>query len=256
MTSRAERHGRRRFRPTLWASLAVLPLLAILIGLGVWQLERMAWKDALIAQMQERMGGPAVALPAEVSEADVPDLRFQRVAVRGVFLHDRELHRLARVHRERQGFHLITPLRLEDGREILVNRGWVPIELRDPGERPEMLTSEPVRFEAIVREGGWSGAQWLRPANDPEANAWLWIDLDAMAAQAGLENAVTALYLDAADSTAPGPYPVPGQTRVDLPDNHLGYAITWFSIAAVLVVIYFVYHWRPAPTRGQGSTSG
>lgn len=241
MTNRA----RRRFRPTLWGTIVVIPMLAVLIGLGMWQLERMAWKEALIDTMHTRVAAPAIALPVDLSDGET--LHFRRIVVAGEFLHDREIHRVARTHRERHGFHLVTAMRLDDGREVLVNRGWLPIEMRDPDARPETLVEGPVRLEAIARLGGWSGVRWLRPENDSGSNDWLWMDLEAMAARAELSNPVTEIYLDAAESTAPGAYPIAGQTRVDLPNNHLGYAITWFSIALGLAAIYLVFHWRPTP---------
>lgn len=238
-----------RFRPRLWTSVATLPVLAILLGLGFWQLERLEWKNNLVADMQARMTAPAMPLPNSFAEAE--SLRFSRVKLSGRFLHDRELYRRAQPLKNTRGAFVITPLRLEDGREILVNRGWVPLEKLDPATRPETLVKGQVAFDAIVREGGWDGASWLRPANDPAGNVWLWMDLARMARAARLDNPITAIYVDTVKNATPGRYPIGGQTRVNLRNDHLNYALTWFGLALVLVVIYVLFHLHPVKRGGR-----
>lgn len=231
---------RRRFRPTLWATVAVVPALAVLLALGVWQLQRLQWKNALIEEMQGRMQAPAIALPAPIRDPGA--LRFRRVEITGRFLHERELHRVARSARNTRGLFVITPMALRDGRRVLVNRGWVPVQRRDRASRPGSLVDGEVTVEGIVRLGGWRGVDWLRPANDPQANEWLWMDLERMARSAGLENAVTDVYIDLAAGETPGTYPIGGQTRVNLRNDHLEYALTWFALALALLVIYVAFH--------------
>ncbi len=234
---------RQRFRPTFWATLVVLPCLAILVSLGVWQLDRMTWKSGLIAEMEERTQGPAIALPEEIGKPE--DLRFQRVALTGRYRHDAEIHREAQMYRNQAGLHVITPFVLEDGRELLVNRGWVPRNRRDPATRADTQPESIVEIEAIVRVGGWQGMNWVRPENDPASNVWVWMDLDAMADEAAMQNPVTTVYVDLAEGQNPGALPVDGRTEVNLTENHLGYAITWFGIALGLLAIYIIFHLRP-----------
>jgi len=240
--------ARRRFRPRLWTTVATLPALALLIGLGVWQLQRLEWKNARIAEMSARMDPPAMALPRPLPD-DLSALRFQRVALTGRYHHDRELYRRAQPLRNTRGAHIITPMSLEDGRTVLVNRGWVPLDRLDPAERPDSQPAGTVTLDAIVRFGGWDGVSWLRPANDPAANAWLWMDLDRMAKAAGVPEATTRLYLDAVEGANPGQWPLGGQTRVNLRNAHLNYALTWFALAFGLVVIYVLFHLRREPPR-------
>ncbi len=234
---------RRRFRPTLWATVAVVPVLAVLVGLGLWQLERMEWKNELVAEMQGRMSAPAMRLPDPIEAPR--ELRFRRVELTGTFLHDRELYRAAQTHGNDRGWDVIAPLRLSDGRTVLVNRGWVPTPKKPPEARPESLVEGEVTIEGIVRLGGWQGMEFVRPENDPDGNVWVWMDLDAMAQAAGLESPVTQVYVDAAKGQTPGEYPIGGQTRVNLRNQHLEYALTWFMLAAGLVAIYVLFHWRP-----------
>ena len=243
----------RRFQPTLWATVAVVPALALLLTLGVWQLQRLSWKTELIAEMESRMDAPPIALPEDLPEAaDLGALRFHRVALTGRYHHDKELYRRAQSLRNQRGAFVLTPMTLDDGRQVIVNRGWVPLDREDPATRPDGQVTGTVTVEAIVRRGGWQGMDWLRPANDPADNVWLWMDLDRMAAAAALANPVTRLYLDAAENQHPGELPIGGQTRVNLRNEHLSYALTWFALAGGLIVIYILFHWRPvrAPRTG------
>jgi len=235
--------GRLRFRPSFWATVAVVPALILLVGLGVWQVQRMQWKQGLIDDMRTRMDAAPIALPAE--GADLDEVRFRRVEITGEFQHAAAMHRLARTHKGRRGFDLITPMRLTDGRTVLVDRGWLPIRMHREGGLPEAVRVDgTVTIEGIVRRGGWPGAAWLRPANDPAGNEWLWMDLPRMAEHAGLSRPVTHLYVESLTPAAEGRFPIAERPRVNLPQNHLGYAITWFGLAAGLLVIYVVFHCR------------
>jgi surfeit locus 1 family protein len=233
---------RRRFQPRLWPSLAALSALAILLGLGTWQVQRLDWKAALIAEMQARGAAQAIDLPRDLS---VPDLEYRKVRLRGTFLHDRELYLSSRTNKGKVGLHVVTPMHLDNGRTILVDRGWVPPERKDPAARAEGQVAGPVALEGVLRRGGWGGSAWFQPANQPAENLWLWLDLPAMAARAGVPEAETAAYVAAGPAENPGVYPIGGTARVDLSNNHLQYAITWYALAAILLVIYVLHQSRP-----------
>ncbi len=232
------RRRRFEFRPTLWPTLVAAPALLVLIGLGVWQLERLAWKRTLIATIEARLEAPAVALPAEVRDPEA--WGYRRVVVRGRFLHDREIHLFAHDRRGQLGYFVVTPLRRADGGFVLVNRGWVPAARKDPATRPAGQVEGPVEIEGIVRLPWRQG--WFVPDNDPAENVWFWGDLEGMAAAAGI--AAPALLVDAGPAPNPGGLPVGGQTKVRFRNDHLGYALTWFGLAAGLAVVYVLYHLR------------
>ncbi|MDH3475124.1 MAG: SURF1 family protein [Rhodospirillales bacterium] len=242
--SRAGRTWAKRtwIRPGRGLTLATALALAVLLGLGTWQVQRLQWKEALIAERQSRATAEPTAFPALVG--DPAPLEFTRVRVTGRFLHDRELQLANRTYRKSVGIHVVTPLVLEDGRTLLVDRGWVPMDRRDPARRPEGQVEGPVTLEAMLRRGGWRGSAWLRPDNDPAGNTWLWLDLPAMAEAAGLEGAVTVLYLQAGPAANPGGLPKGGYGAANLRNDHLGYAVTWYALAAALVVIYLLFHTR------------
>jgi surfeit locus 1 family protein len=234
--------GRRRFRPAFWPTLFTLPVLAALIGLGTWQVQRLHWKEAQIAERQARSSAPAIDLPREF--ADPQALEFRRVALTGRFLHDREMYLSGRTHKGQVGVHVVTPLVLADGRGLLVDRGWVPMARKDPASRPDGQVAGVVTLEALLRTGGWKGSRTFRPGKRPDENLWFWIDPEAMAAWAGLENPVTALYAAVGAAETPGGLPIGGRSRVTLRNDHLQYALTWYALAVALVVIYVAYHRR------------
>ncbi len=234
--------GRRRFKPGLWATVCTAATLVILIALGTWQVQRLYWKQGQIAERQSRSTVPAVSLPREID--DPAGLEFHRVALTGHFLHDRELYLSGRTVKRQVGFHVVTPMVLTDGRGVLVDRGWVPDRHKDPSTRAKGQIAGQVTLEALVRQGGWKAAALFRPDNQPGDNLWLWVDPPAMAARAGLGNPVTAIYLEAGPAANPGGLPIGGQTRLELRNDHLQYAITWYALAVALVVIYVLFQLR------------
>jgi surfeit locus 1 family protein len=236
--------ARRVFRPRLLPSLLTAAMVAVLLGLGVWQLERQAWKQDLIAQLEARTEAPAIGLPEALSDPQAA--QFRRVRVTGRWLHARELHWVARTYRGQPGLHVVTPLKLSDGRSLLIDRGWVPQELADPARRAEGNPEGPVTVIGYLRFGGWDGREFLRPENDRSTNQWLYMELPAMAAAAELEDPVTAFYLSAVADQHPGRYPLGGRTEVQLRNDHLEYAITWFTLALAALVIFGLAQWRKA----------
>ena len=242
-----ERAGRRR---RVWALVAAVPAFCILLALGFWQLDRLEWKRGLIDRLAERGDAEAIALPEGALDQEA--LEFRKIRATGSYLNDRELFLGARTHEGASGFEVVTPFRLDDGREILINRGWVPPSAKDTRAREDArLEGEAVQI-GIARSGGWKGASWLKPENDPAGNLWIWPDLPAMVAAADLANPVTELYLVALPDQHPGAYPLGRVTGAELRNDHLQYALTWFSLAAILVAItgIFVFRGRGGSSRG------
>lgn len=237
---RASRNG---VRPTLLSSLVAGAALVVLLGLGFWQVERLAWKTELIAELRARAAESALELPP-VFPAE--DLQYRRVRLTGSFLPGKLLRSAPRNLNKRPGVYVYAPFVLTDGRTILVELGWLPLAASESGTGA--LPQGPQDFEAILLRDGWRGSDWLKPANDPAKNVWHYVDTLAMAGAAGLDMPVTELYAVAPPGAlAPdllGGDLRPRQPGLDIPDNHLEYAITWFALAGILVVIFVLYHRR------------
>jgi surfeit locus 1 family protein len=215
--------------------------LAVLIGLGVWQLQRLQWKEGLIAQIEVRVKAEPVSLKEAVARVHAgEDVSYLRVRAEGKFDNAKELYLFA-VSDGTPGWHVITPLATPDGEMVLVDRGFVPDALKDPAARPQGELSDAVTMTALARPPETQGL--FVPDNEIEQNRWFWRDLKAMTETMFGEGAkdVAPFFLEAEKSDIPGGWPRGGETRLDLPNNHLQYAITWFLLALCLVVIYVIY---------------
>jgi len=215
--------------------------LALLIGLGVWQLKRLEWKQGLIAQIEARTKGPPITLEDAVALAGQGrDPSYYRVRVDGRFHHAKERYLYA-VSEGRVGWHVITPLETEDGDIVLVDRGFVPDELKDPSARAPGQVENVVTVTGIARSP--ETQTLFTPDNEPKVNRWFWRDLGGMARSmfpAGTID-VAPFFLEADKSEVPGFWPEGGQTRLEITNNHLQYAITWFLLGACLLIVYGLY---------------
>jgi surfeit locus 1 family protein len=230
-----------QWRGILGFTALMLAGLALLVGLGVWQLKRLAWKEGLIAQIETRSKGDPITLKEAIAMARKGrDPSYYRVRVDGRFHHTKELYLYATAN-ERVGWDVITPLETADGDMVLVDRGFVPDELKNPSSRPLGEVENVVSVIGIARKPETQGL--FLPDNEPAANRWFWRDLPGMARAAFPSGAiqVAPFFLEAEKSYVPGGWPEGGQSRLELPNNHLQYAITWFLMAAALLVIYGIY---------------
>lgn len=209
------------------------------LGLGVWQVQRLIWKNNLIEARQTKSQASVLTrLPASFSAAEHA---FRRARVAGTFLHDKELYLGARSRNGNLGFHVVTPLRLESGGHLLVNRGWIPTELKTPSLRAAGQLEGQVTVTGYLR--GPQPPGWFTKDNKPEINMWYVMDVAAMARATGLPG-VKPFYLEAEAVRVPGGFPIGGQTRLTLRNDHLQYALTWFSMAIAGMVIWYLWHRR------------
>ena len=228
------------FRPAFWPTVTALPFFLVLLGLGIWQLERLQWKEALIAERAVALASPPTTLPTDLAAARA--MEYRPVRASGTLLNDHEFFLGASNDAGQTGFHVITPLRLPDGQLLLVNRGWISGDLKDPAKREAGQLAGTVEIEGLVRlpVKGWPDwLDWALPANDCARNYWFWLDLKAMASCGGLER-VLPFMIDAGPAPNPGGWPRGGVTRTALPNDHLQYAITWFALAVAVVVITII----------------
>jgi surfeit locus 1 family protein len=234
-------------RRSFWL-VAVLGLaaLAILIALGTWQVQRLHWKEDLLATIDTRIHSSPLPLSGiEVQYRTTRDVDYTPVTATGIFRHDGERHFLA-TWKGQSGFFVYTPLALADGRFVFVNRGFVPYDLKDPSRRAEGQVEGEVTITGLARNPLQEKPSSLVPDNDPAKNIFYWKDRDAMAASAGLgaQAEIVPVFIDADATPNPGGYPLGGVTLIDLPNNHLQYAVTWYGIALTLVGVFAAFAWR------------
>jgi surfeit locus 1 family protein len=215
--------------------------LALLIGLGVWQLHRLEWKQGLLAQIEARVHADPLTLKEAVARAAAgEDVSYLRVRVDGSFDHGKERYLYA-FSEGTPGWHVITPLTTPEGEVVLIDRGFVPDALREPSSRAQGEINDTVTITGLARTPETRGL--FIPDNEPAENRWFWRDLVGLSksmfpvGSAG----IAPFILEAERSDAPGGWPLGGQTKLDLPNNHLQYALTWFLLALCVVVIYVIY---------------
>lgn len=230
----------KRFKFSLVPTLMTVPAVIIMLGLGVWQLQRLQWKNEIMARIAERTAQAPANFEGGLSWDESKD-EYLRVRLRGSFVHDKELYLAARSRNNNVGFHVITPFVLTNGMAVLVNRGWVPSERRDPAKRPEGQIKGETHVTALVRLTQKQGM--MQPDNDPAKNVWFYVDVEEMKKASGVATEID--YWFEADATPnPGGFPIGGQTRITLVNDHLQYAVTWFVFAITLTVIFLIFSWR------------
>lgn len=238
--------GPRPMARAVAALAAAAGAFAVLLSLGTWQVERLAWKEALIARVEARVDAPAEPLPSPAAWAglDAEEIEYRPVRLAGTFDHAREIHVFIALSRPKgpaggQGYFVLTPLTLDDGHVVFVNRGFVPDGRKDPATRAEGQVAGHVEIEGLMRPP--ERGSWTSPDADPIRNIWFVRDPAAMAAAAGLDPAMVAPFtVDARAGQTPGGLPQGGETIVSFPNSHLGYSITWYGLAAALAVVVAV----------------
>jgi surfeit locus 1 family protein len=225
------------FRPLPLLTLFFVPALALCVGLGVWQIERLHWKVGLIAEMSAHMK----AAPITVDDAIAlgKDAEYRRVALDGHFDNAKESYVFTTINDGDAAYHVVAPFVLDDGRVLLVDRGYVTPELRPVSKREAGEISGETHIEGIWRTPDPPGI--FTPAPDLAQRVWYSRDLKSIA-KAGAITPAAAVIVEADAAPNPGGWPKGGQTRVNLPNDHMQYAITWFGLALGLFAIYLAYH--------------
>jgi len=220
------------FQFRLWPTIVMLVMMGILIGLGTWQVQRLAWKTKLLATIAARTNADPVDLPPVIAEPK--DWAFRRVHAAGHFADDKALWLYGRTFDGKAGIHLLVPLTLDDGGAVLVDRGFVPF-VENSALAPHGAEDGRVEVDGIVRLPEPAG--WFLPAAQPSRNIWYAVDIPAMSAAVGLK--LAPVYIAARPTGATGwPVATGGTEGTGIRNEHLNYAIFWYSMALVLAVIY------------------
>ncbi len=240
----------------LLGSLAFL-VFSALVFLGTWQVQRLAWKNDLIERLQNRVHQSPIALQIALDQfRQNEDVEYRPVSLRGRFLHDTEKHLYAIDKQGRPGWHIYTLMELPGAdcrdcvnpkRYIYVNRGFVPYGLKNRDKRVEKSSLSQVDIVGLIRLTR-DNKSFLEVDNQPKKNEWFWLSLEEMSGvNSGLSKQQVAqlvpFFADQRAGNQKNPWPRPGTTRVNPPNRHLGYVITWYGLALALLGVYgfFLY---------------
>jgi surfeit locus 1 family protein len=214
-------------------SIAVMAAFTLLVSLGIWQVHRLEWKNALLADIDRaRQSASSAHLTRDdFHQAALSRRLFIGGSVEGQLLKDKAFRLGPRVQDGVAGYHLYAPMRLKDGGMILVNLGWIPQDAQ------AVLNNVKgnLTLSGLARNPDRANA--FTPANQPEQQLWYSIDLEALRGQPGLEKLEDyVLYADTALENA-NPVPIPAAKDWQPPNSHLQYALFWFSMAGLLLVL-------------------
>jgi surfeit locus 1 family protein len=235
------------------AGAMTLAGLALLIALGTWQLSRRAEKLDLIAQIEAMRSAAPVPLDRAVAAwRKGAGIEYLRVKLSGRFLVEHERYLFA-TENGKAGWHVYTPLStgfqhvVFAPKLVMVNRGFVPDELRDPGRRAEVEPPGPVTIIGFLRRPPEARSAFENE-NDQAANRWFWRDLQGMAASIPREKLprhapFLPFFVEAEASPGATGWPRGGATRLEIPNRHLEYALTWYGLAATLGGVFGVWAW-------------
>ena len=230
--------------PRIWpVVIATVIGLAILVSLGVWQVKRLAWKEALLAQLAANAAAPAVDLPTAYNMSRAgSNVEFVRVKFTGTYRNDSFMKMLSS-YEGGQGWTIITPGASADGWAVIIDRGRLPGQMLGHFTQPE----GPQEIEGVIRTHPY-GQGFFDPVNDPKGNMWYWWDVKGMLAASGLPDGLKPFPFEVqlvptGDDTS---FPRPQEAKADLANNHLGYAITWFGLALTRlgVSVFYVFDLR------------
>lgn len=226
-----------RFKPYPGLTIACAILFVILCGLGFWQVQRLQWKRELIATMNGHLAAAPIGLD-QVLRLGAEEAQYRRVTLQGRFDQAKEAYVFA-TGGGTGVYHVLTPFTTDDGRTLMVDRGLVTKEHLDPASRAAGEVPGEMQITGVWRTPDRAG--FFTPAPDAAHRIWYTRDLAAIAAADRL--ALAAPVVIEADATPnPGGWPKGGQTVVDLPNNHLSYAVTWFGLAICLLGVWLAYH--------------
>lgn len=233
--------NKRKKFPVSLTFLSII-IMTILLALGTWQVNRLEWKQQLLADIDQKLISP----PLQFDEVEKmnnagQNIDYQPVTVTGHFKHEAERHFLA-TYNSYAGFFIYTPLEMSDGRLVLINRGFVPYDLKEPELRSEGQSNDLVSITGLARAKLQDKPSRLLPDNDPVKNIFYWKDLELMAKSSGLpEDRFVDFFIDANNAPNPGGFPIGGVTIIDLPNSHLQYAFTWYGLAFAFLCVYIAY---------------
>jgi surfeit locus 1 family protein len=227
-----------RIRP-LWGFTALMfALFTACVALGVWQLERLQWKLALIAQADSHLKAPPIDA-ARALAMDARAAQYRRVKLTGRFLNASEAYGFATGEQGMPVYHVLTPFKLDDCRVLMVDRGIVPERLRDPRLRRAGELDGEQHIAGVWRIPDAAGL--FTPAPDIAKHVWYARDVQGIAKAEHLR--LSAPVIVEADATPnPGGWPKGGQTVITFRNDHLQYAITWFALAAVVLGGWIAFH--------------
>jgi cytochrome oxidase assembly protein ShyY1 len=225
----------RKYLTPRWlvAHVVVVIVAGIFIRLGTWQLDRLNARRAANTTVAERIALPAVGLDVLLTSVPESEREYRRVVVSGTFDPQGEVLIRSRTNEGEAGFHVVTPLMTDPGVAVLVNRGWVPLDLDTPPVVPALPPTGPVEVTGAVRSSQFAPTLGPRDPADGHLQRLFWIDISRIQQQSAHRLVAVSVELVSQAPAQPGPLPIPVPPHELTEGPHLAYAIQWFAFAAI-----------------------
>ena len=228
-------------KPRIWPILLASTIgIMILLSLGIWQVQRLTWKEGLIAELDNRLKAEPISLQqAMEKKAAGQDLEYVKVKLTGQ-IDGKVLRKVSSINGE-PGWEILSPFKTDDGQLVLIDLGAIA---ENQTFNPDTTVKS---FNAIIRVHN-KGAGFFDADNDPVQNIWYWWDLPEMMATAFTKSdgVPVSFILQKLPTANDNNIPSSEAPKVELANNHLGYAITWFGLAAALAGVagFYVFSLR------------
>ena len=228
------------FKPLFLPTIFLLIVFPILILLGSWQVYRLIWKENLIEYYQNQSSSAFLDLSKDISSK--LNLEFRKVKFKGTFLNSKEIYISGKTYEGNIGFHVVTPFRMQNNKTVFINRGWVSEGYRDPEKRKFSLLNNETEINGIIRFPQKKG--YFVPENDPNKGFWFTINPNEIIKFLKFKeiDTISEFYVDAIRQEGKIKIPIGANGKPNLRNQHLSYAITWYSLALVLLIIYILFH--------------
>ena len=228
-----------------YSTLLIVIACGVMVRLGFWQLDRLAQRQALNTEIRQKLDAPPLFLSGDTLINEPETLKFRAATVRGVFDHSQEVALQGQHWQEQPGVHLITPLVIEGSSQaVLVDRGWIPAEVAEPGQWPQFATTGGVAVSGIIQPS--QPRPDAPPLTEPELSIFR-VDIDRLQEQ--ISHPLLPVFI--VQLPRPGQSRLPYRSAPEIRLNngpHLGYAIQWFAFSLILAAGYtrFIYrHSQP-----------
>jgi surfeit locus 1 family protein len=241
-TAAARPESPRRFRPRLLTTLLSMVLIALFISFGQWQWNKATIKGDLQTLLDARSAEPAIAMPT--APVDAQSIRYRQVVARGSYEPEHQILLDNRVHREQAGYHVITPLRIENSEmRVLVNRGWVPA-LAEHSQTPQVAT--PAGLVAVSGMAIVPGTRYFTLGAESAGGGWqtVWQNLDLPRYVKAVKFPVQPVIIQLSPDNTTGGFAREWPRPDERIERHVGYALQWWGFALATALIWLVVNFR------------
>ena len=205
-------------------NIFVILVITLFCTLGTWQLYRLQWKQDLISEINYGLNSTPVKYSKKINK------NYQRVVLEGKYDFNNQIYLYSLNEKGQPGFDVITPLETLEGENILINRGWINKEFK---KNPKINVTEKKIYGLLKKN---SKKNMFKPKNDIKKNIWFSINLEEVKKITGKNFTNYIVYLENTELDVPSPKKI----TINVPNNHLKYAITWYSIS-ISILFYFLY---------------